>query len=347
MPMRRVRPSLGSEVTVGAKHPAREDGVQPGAEQWYGGPVRDRRPASVPRGAGRALETGAVRCGPVWAVVPPGAPHYPPSAIDAARGCTDDAGMEVIQSSHAVRRPSMAPLLSGTVIGTILIVTGIVMAWVALATPLLSTVLPSGRLNVGQMATGVVVWSVALVGPAACVLIGASRLVRILASLRERTGRRSATMKALDALPDDMVVASGLTLGDGRGVALLVLGPFGAAVLRDLPPAPVTRIRDGRWELKGRRGWITLENPLERATRDAERVRRWLGHDDADFIVKVYAAVVGTGWTIPRTSECAVLTPDEVTAWITALPPQRSLTEGRREQIVDLVRETAGYGRSS
>jgi hypothetical protein len=124
-------------------------------------------------------------------------------------------------------------------------------------------------------------------------------------------------------------------------VSDVVLGPFGAAVLRELPPAPVTRIRDGRWELKARRGWITLENPLDRASRDAERVRRWLGHDDADFVVKAYAAVVGTGWKIARTADCAVLTPDEVAAWISALPPQRSLTEGRREQVLDLVREAA------
>jgi hypothetical protein len=250
--------------------------------------------------------------------------------------------MEVIQPSSALKRPSMAPLLAGTVIGTILIVTGIVMAYVALATPVLNSVIPSGRLNIGQMATGVIVWSIALVGPAAFVLIGANRLVRILTSLRERAPRRSATLRALDAVADDVVVASGLTLPDGRAVSDIVLGPFGAAVLRQLPPAPVTRIRDGRWELKTRRGWISLENPLERASRDAERVRRWLGHDDADFVVKVYAAVVGTGWKIPRTADCAVLTPEEVAAWVSALPPQRSLTEGRRELVLDLVRGAAG-----
>jgi hypothetical protein len=252
------------------------------------------------------------------------------------------ADMELIQPSSGLKRPSIAPLLAGTVIGTILIVTGIVMAYVALATPALNAILPSGRLNIGQMATGVIVWAIALVGPAAFVLLGANRLVRILTSLKERVPRRSATLRALDALPDDVVVASGLTLPDGRAVSDLVLGTFGAAVLRELPPAPVTRIRDGRWEVKGSRGWLALENPLERASRDAERVRRWLAHDDADFVVKVYAAVVGTGWRIARTADCAVLTPEEVAAWITALPPQRSLTEGRRDQVLDLVREAAG-----
>lgn len=289
----------------------------------------------------RRAASASVRWGPVRPVVHPGPTSYPRSAIDAARAGTDHGRMEVIQPSSAVKRPSIAPLLSGTVVGTILIVAGIVIAYVALATPALNSVLPSGRLNIGQMATGVIVWAIALVAPAALVLVGASRLVRILTTLRERVPRRSATLRALDRLPDDVVVASGLTLPDGRAVSDLVLGAFGAAVLRQLPPAPVTRIRDGRWELKAKRGWIALENPLDRASRDAERVRRWLGHDDADFVVKVYAAVVGTGWRLARTADCAVLTPDEVAAWITALPPQRSLTEGRRDQVLDLVREAA------
>ena len=92
----------------------------------------------------------------------------------------------------------------------------------------------------------------------------------------------------------------------------LVIGPFGAAVIRELPPAAVTRVRGDNWQVRdGREGWIALENPLERATRDAERVRHWLTEDD-DFLVKVYSAVVGPDPTIARTPDCAVLTP---TSW--------------------------------
>ena len=250
--------------------------------------------------------------------------------------------MEVIQPTHRMPKPSMAPLLGGSAIATILIVFGIVMAYVVLATPTLSVILPTGRLNIGQMATGMLIWTVALIGPAALVLLGASRMLRILTSLKVRNPPRSPLLRALDSLPDGVVVARGLTLADGRGVSDVVLGPFGAAVIRELPPAAMTRVREGRWELRTPRGWTPLENPLERAGRDSERVRRWLGHDDADFVVKVYAAVVGTSRTITRTTDCAVLTPDEVAPWIAALPPQRSLTEGRREQVLDLVREAAG-----
>ena len=75
---------------------------------------------------------------------------------------------------------------------------------------------------------------------------------------------------------------------------------------------------------------------------DAERVRRWLGHDDADFIVKTFAAVIGAAPTVERTTDCAVLTPEQLGPWIDALPPQRSLTDSRRQQVVEMVREAAG-----
>jgi type IV secretory pathway protease TraF len=272
---------------------------------------------------------------------PTGRARYPGSPIDAPDRAADHAGMEVIQSAQAARRPSIAPLLAGTIVGTIMIVVGIVLAYIAFATPALSTVMPQGRLNVGQAATGIVVWAIALVAPAAMVLFGASRLVRILARMRGRLPRRSATLKALNGVPEDIVVATGIALPDGRTVSDLVIGPFGAAVIRELPSAKYSRIREGRWEARTGRGWIRLENPLERASRDAERVRRWFGHDDADFVVKVYAAVVGPVEMVKRTPDCAVLAPDEVVPWISALPPQRSLTEGRRAQVVEQVRAAA------
>jgi len=75
------------------------------------------------------------------------------------------------------------------------------------------------------------------------------------------------------------------------------------------------------------------------ASRDAERVRRWLGHDDADFVVKVYAAVLGRAPTVARTPACAVLKPDQLETWIGGLPAQRTLTESRRQQMLDVVRE--------
>jgi hypothetical protein len=251
--------------------------------------------------------------------------------------------MMVLMDVIAPPRPSqrtLVPMLSGTLFGTFSIVSGLALAYVAFATPFLDLAIPSGRPDAFQTAIGIAIWTIALVAPAGFVLAGANRLARNLATVRGRAPRRSTTLKALDNLPGELTVASRLTLSDGRGLAELVIGPFGAAVVRELPPSQVTRIQGDNWQVRGSRGWISIDNPLERATRDAERVRRWLTEDD-DFLVKVYSAVVGPGATVARTPGCAVLTPDQLAAWISALPTQRSLTPGRHSRVLDLVRAAA------
>ena len=249
--------------------------------------------------------------------------------------------MDVISPSRPQTRATLIPMMSGTVLGALFIVGGLALAYVAFATPFLGLALPSGRPDVIQTAIGITIWAVDLVAPAGFVLAGANRLARNLASARSRAPRRSIALKELNGLSDDITVASGLTLSDGRGVSELVIGPFGAAVIRELPPSIVTRISGDHWQVRGARGWISLENPLERATRDAERVRRWLTEDD-DFLVKVYSAVVGPDPAVARTAACAVLTPDQLASWIAALPAQRGLTSGRHSRVLDLVRAAAG-----
>ena len=250
------------------------------------------------------------------------------------------AAMDLIVPARPLQRPSIVPLLGGTLFGTLFIVGGLVMAYVVFATPFLRFAIPSGRPDAGQAAIAIAIWAIALVAPAGFVLAGANRLARLLATARGRRPRRSTTLKALDSLPDDITVASGLVLPDGRGVSDMVIGPFGAAVIRELPPAAVTRIRGDNWQVRTSRGWIQLENPLDRVVRDGERVRRWLTDDD-DFLIKVYSAVVGPSPTIARTSNCAVLEPDQLASWIAALPAQRSLTPGRQQRVLDAVRNAA------
>jgi len=250
------------------------------------------------------------------------------------------AVMDLIVPSRPLQRPSVLPLVGGTLFSTMFIVGGLALGYVAFATPFLTLALPSGRPDPAQAIVGMAIWGIALVAPAGLVLAGANRLARNLATARGRRPGRSMTLKALDDLPDDITVASGLTLPDGRGISELVIGPFGAAVIRELPPAAVTRVRGESWQVRTGRGWMPLDNPLERATRDAERARRWLAADD-DFLVKVYSAVVGPAPTVARTPNCAVLTPDQLAAWVTALPAQRSMTPGRHQRVLDTVRAAA------
>ena len=250
--------------------------------------------------------------------------------------------MQSITPPRPAHRTPLGSLVTDTVLGTLLIVAGVSFGVLIVATPLLTAIMPTGRLGADQMAFGMAIWAVALVAPAGAILLGTSRLVRILGTVRRRLPGRSPLQVALGGLPDGTTTVSGLTLHDGRPVSDLVLGPFGAAVIRELPPSAVTRIQDGQWELRTSRGWVALENPLDRAVRDGERVRRWFGSDDADFVVKVYAAVTGPAPAVERTTACAVVSHEQLSSWIAGLPPQRSLTSGRQDRMVALAREAAG-----
>jgi hypothetical protein len=248
--------------------------------------------------------------------------------------------MEVISPSRQGQpRSSVVPILASGTVGTVLIISGLGFAYVLFATPALGLLLPGGRPDTMQLVLGMAIWAVALIAPAACILLGTNRLARMLARVRGRAPHRTPTAKALAGLSDDVVVASGVLLPDGRGVPDLIVGSFGAAVVRELPPPDALRISNGQWQLRLSRGWMTIEDPLAKTVRDSERVRRWLAHDDADFVVKVYAAVITRDLSVPRSAACAVVTVDQLAAWIQALPPQRSITAGRREQMIERVRE--------
>ena len=149
------------------------------------------------------------------------------------------------------------------------------------------------------------------------------------------------------ALGPDTLAVTDLRLAGGRRVNEFVFGPFGVVVLGEVPPPSVSRNVGPRWEVRDGRGrWIPVEGPVDRTSRDADRVRSWLGNDDRDFLVRVYAAVVTDDPRVQRSPTCAVVTANDLAAWFTSLPPQRGLTTERRERITAMVREAAA-GRST
>jgi hypothetical protein len=235
--------------------------------------------------------------------------------------------------------PSRRSVALGTTVGAILFFGGILVAWMAFGTPFISTFTPSGRPETPHIAAGMLAWAVALVAPAAFILAGLARIVAVVDSVNASRPRPSAVARAASALGDDTVVAQRFRLPEGRMVPELVLGPFGAAVVEQLPPPAATRHRGAVWEVRVAGGtWAPLENPLDKAARDAESVRRFFGSEDQDFVVKVYAAVVAPDTTLPRTPACAVITREQIPAWLASLPAQRSLTPSRRQRLVEAVR---------
>ena len=144
---------------------------------------------------------------------------------------------------------------------------------------------------------------------------------------------RTITPRLARSLGPSHLAATDLELPGGRRIHEMVLGPFGIVVLGDVPPPSLSRHVGTTWEIRGERGrWIPIEAPLNRAARDAERVRGWLTTDDRDFLVRVYAAIVTDDQRVERTDACAVVAPGELAAWLGGLPAQRGLTDDRRAQ---------------
>ena len=221
----------------------------------------------------------------------------------------------------------------------ILVAGGLFLAWLALATPVVGTLTPEAvRPSLAQMATGGAIWAIALVAPPSFAIVGTVRLARVVRAVTARPTPR-AVAKLAATLGDDYVAAQDVRLPDGRVLRNLVVGPFGIAVVTELPPPNATRHNGTSWEIRRRDGrWIPYENPIERTGRDGERVRRWFAALERDYIVKVYSAAVTTDVDVARTPACAVIAPDQIPAWLASLPPSRALTVDRRMDVVNLVR---------
>jgi hypothetical protein len=249
--------------------------------------------------------------------------------------------MQVIAAPGSTRLSDRIDLARGVVAGILLMFAGGALAWLLLGTPIAASLIPYGRPSPLEIASGILVWGFAIVVPAVFVIMGVVRLASVIESAAASRPRRM-TRALAKALGPDHMAATDLVLPDGRRVHELVLGPFGIVVLGDVPPRQMTRRTGGFWEMRGDRNrWIPIEDPVQRAGRDAERVRSWLAADDRDFLVRVHAAIVTTDPTIGRSASCAVVAPGELAGWLEALPVQRGLTPHRRERLEEMVRALA------
>ncbi len=255
-----------------------------------------------------------------------------------APAAPDHVDMQIIASRRGVRpRGSALSVIGGVLFGVFLLGIGLGLGYLAFTTSIVARVMGSLRPGPTEVALGVAAWAVALIAPACFVVIGLGRLFGAIEPLSRSRARAGASALA-GILTDDYVAATRVHLPDGRVIPELVVGPHGVAIFEELPPAGASRHSGGRWEVRLTGGrWMPLENPLDRASRDAERVRRWLASDDRDFVVKVYAAVVGSEPLVTRTPACAVITREQISAFLASLPPQRSLTPTRLQRIVERI----------
>jgi hypothetical protein len=254
----------------------------------------------------------------------------------------DDPAMQVVHARTARRPNARLSLVKGLVIGLLLIGLGAAMGYLEIATPFADQFMPHGQSSTVSLILSALGWTLLLAAPAIAGIAGIARLANV-ADRGLMSRRRPHPITALSRiLGPDYAAATGIRLPDGRTVAEVIVGPHGVAVFEPLPPREFMRQHGGAWELRiGKDRWVPQENPLERATRTADRVRHWLGTDDRDFVVKVHVALITSDTSLPRTSTCAVITRDQVAAYLASLPAQRSFTTERRAQVFELLRNAA------
>jgi hypothetical protein len=234
------------------------------------------------------------------------------------------------------RAPRLGMLIGSSVYGALLTAAGLAAAYLALATPLAAELSASGMPGTGRPPIALGIRVLSLIASAALLLAGTNRLAETLAKVGDDAKRGPATL-ALASMGDEVAVVSDVVPTEGRAIPELAIGPFGAAVIHALPPPRDVRQVGPSWEVRTRHGWAPMENPLDLAMRDADRVRHWVSMADLDFVVHVYAALVVVDQSLPRSTACAVVTRDQLSAWIGALPRQRSLTAARRLHLLALI----------
>ncbi len=228
-------------------------------------------------------------------------------------------------------------LVSGSVYGSLLTAAGLGIAYLVLATPLVSVLSTDRLTGAGRTQVALGILSLSLIAGGALLLAGTSRLATTVSRLRASRESGGPGAQALASMADAVWVAADVIPNNGRTIPELAIGTFGAAVLHALPGGRHYRQVGTAWEYLTRDGWTPMDNPLDEANRDAECVRRWLATADIDFVVRVYAALIVSDASVPRSATCAVVTPDQLPSWIGALPSQRSLTPARQLRLRSLT----------
>ncbi len=262
------------------------------------------------------VRSGVVR-GRWWADRP--IRGYPARGIRMAHRRAHDAQMH-LHTTTVPSRNGRDSVMGGTLVGTLLVIGGLWLAYVAWSTPVLAAISAAVSAAIRPDATasqpGMLMLALALAVPAAFVVVGTNRLARTAGAVRGAWGRRGDRL--LRSLPDDVVLVRDLTLDDGRPAPALLVGAFGLVAMIEASEVS--------------------EDDVTQAMRDADRVRHWLTQNDQDFVVRVHAAVVGGPVEIERPRGCALLTIEDIPAWLESLPRQRSLNEARLARLVRLVK---------
>lgn len=209
--------------------------------------------------------------------------------------------------------------MGGTLVGLLLVLGGLWLAYIAWSTPILAAIAAAIRPDGSTFHPGFPLIALALALPAVFVVVGTNRLARTVAAIRGASHLRGDQLSMV--LPGDVVLSRGLVLDDDLPSPTLLAGAFGLAAV-----------------IESR---AVNANDMAMAARETDRVRRWLNQNDQDFVVRVHTAVIGRASSVDRTPGCALITVEQVPVWLASLPAQRSLSEARLARLVKMVKPRA------
>ncbi len=243
-----------------------------GVGQWYEGPGSRSRLAGAGQVAVR-MGTGPVRCGGVWV----GGwadrrgwmtrnDHWPRMA-----GERTVVAMQLTTSTKPT--PHLGSLIGGTLLGALFVTAGLLVAYLTLETPFVAQLVPGSRTGPSPVGFTTAIWSFALIAGGALLVAGTNRLAITVAHLRSAGVHVSVVARALQGSTLNLAVVRDVTPSDGRVIPELVIGPFGAVVIHELPRPDVIRPASApatSWEIRTSDGWWPTEHPLDRAARTAQ-----------------------------------------------------------------------------
>lgn len=325
-------------------------GWRHGVEQWYEGPVWSIQPGrpvtpNVERLVRAVTAAGGVRWGWDEPMVRPPPGVDPDGSLAGGPRSRMLRPMTVIAPRRTDRRSEQrfGTLVGNTLVGALLVAAGLLVAYLSLGTTFVAWLVPGATSTGRQMPIGLGVLSFALLAAGGLLVAGTSQLATLLASIRPAASRGAAA-RALASTGNEIVILRNVLGETGRSIPELLVGPFGAALIHELPSVRRMRRAASGWEVRIGHDWHWAEAPIEEAIRDAERVRRWLSGADLDFVVRVHVAVVVADQVVERLPGCAVISSREIAAWVAALPVQRTLSAARRHRVVALAQASSRAG---
>ena len=200
-----------------------------GVGQWYVGPGRAGPPGEPPHRAATCRGASchrwdAVRGGAGRSVGRQAHPRYPPRGhthCDRPRARYDMH----LSNATVPTRGGRDSVMGGTLVGTLLVVGGLWLAYVAWSTPILAAITALLRPGSATPEPGLPMLAVALAVPAVFVVVGTNRLARTVTAVRSTWHGRGDRLSRV--MPGDIVLSRDVTLDDGRLAPTLLVGPFG------------------------------------------------------------------------------------------------------------------------